>query len=194
MRARMLSAVVAGATASLLIVAGAVAAKPAPPRPYQPGDHVWSSNPPSPDGVATTSEPSKLGTLPAAPLPAPVRPYRVGDKVWLTTPPSVQLPLATGCQRVPATGYIGQGVFSQTTFEYTNYWSWSDSSSGQSFTWYIKKTDGSTQAYASSFGGPNGCASSDYTAIYGLDVYNASHAINTGSSGVYVNVRIDATT
>lgn len=41
---------------------------------------------------------------------------------------------------------------------------------------------------------PNGCASSDYTAIYGLDVYNASHAINTGSSGVYVNVRIDATT
>lgn len=153
MRARMLSAVVAGATASLLIVAGAVAAEPAPPRPYQPGDHVWSSNPPSPDGVATTSEPRKLGTLPAAPLPAPVRPYRVGDKVWLTTPPSVQLPLATGCQRVPATGYIGQGVFSQTTFEYTNYWSWSDSSSGQSFTWYIKKTDGSTQAYASSFGG-----------------------------------------
>jgi hypothetical protein len=41
---------------------------------------------------------------------------------------------------------------------------------------------------------PNGCASSDYTAIYGLDVYNASHAINTGGSGVYVNVRIDATT
>lgn len=40
---------------------------------------------------------------------------------------------------------------------------------------------------------PNGCASTDYVTVYPLEVYNASHSINVGSSNVWVNVRIDAT-
>lgn len=40
------------------------------------------------------------------------------------------------------------------------------------------------------FGAP--CAYSDYTVNYPLATYNASHALNGGSSVVWVNVRIDA--
>jgi hypothetical protein len=38
------------------------------------------------------------------------------------------------------------------------------------------------------------CSYSDYTDSYPLSTYDASHAKNTGSSVVWVNVRIDATT
>lgn len=143
------------AVAATLTLAGARAAgeKPPAPRPYQPGDVVWTASPPSSDGALVTPEPA--APLPG-PEPRPVRPYQPGDLVWSETPPAqlaASVPDATGCQRVPASGYIGKGVFTQTTFEYANYWSWSDASSYQSFTWYVKKTDGTTQAYATSSGG-----------------------------------------
>jgi hypothetical protein len=55
-------------------------------------------------------------------------------------------PDATGCQRVPGSGSIGQGVFASSTTEYSNDWFWNAGSDGGSFTWYVKHTDGSTEA------------------------------------------------
>jgi hypothetical protein len=152
----LLLTIVASAAAPLVAGAGE---KPPAPAPFEPGDHVWTSNPSSAAGGAFLTG---LSFPPLLPIPEPVRPYRPGDTVWLTTPPTGGAAsdpegsfetLATGCQRVPSSGYIGQGVFANTTFQYSNYWSWSDASSYQSFTWYIKKTDQTTQAYASSYGG-----------------------------------------
>ncbi len=84
----------------------------------------------------------------------PVRPYRPGDKIWLTTPaPPAIVALSDGCQRVPATGYIGTNVYANSTAQYANYWSWSEASSAQAFYWYIKKTDNTTIAFDFSGGG-----------------------------------------
>lgn len=86
----------------------------------------------------------------------PVRPYHPGDKVWTSTPPTSAMtatPDASGCQRVPGSGYISHDVYAQTTAEYSSSWNWSASSSNESFSWYIKKTDGTIQAHGSSPGG-----------------------------------------
>lgn len=86
----------------------------------------------------------------------PVRPYQVGDPIWTSSAPATVIQFATGCQRVPATGYIGSGATGQTTAQYANRWDWSAASSNQSFSWWIKKTDGTTQASGSSSGGGGG--------------------------------------
>jgi hypothetical protein len=83
----------------------------------------------------------------------PVRPYRPGDKVWLQAPPAAEFgALATGCQRLPTTGYIGTNVYANSTAQYANYWEWSNSSSAQPFFWYIKRTDDSNADSGSSTG------------------------------------------
>jgi hypothetical protein len=86
----------------------------------------------------------------------PVRPYQPGDQVWLTTPPvgtpSVQ-PFASGCERVPATGYISTNVYASSSTRYANFWQWGSASSGQPFNWYVKRTDGSNVASGTSNGG-----------------------------------------
>lgn len=86
---------------------------------------------------------------------SPVRPYRTGDKVWVTTPPAASGvgTLANGCQRVPATGYIGFNVYADSSAEYANYWQWSDASSAQPFFWYLKRTNNTTADSGSSTGG-----------------------------------------
>ena len=57
----------------------------------------------------------------------PVRPYHPGDLVWWTTPPVAEPDasslLSSGCQRVPASGYIGSGVYAESSSNYSNYWS-----------------------------------------------------------------------
>lgn len=84
----------------------------------------------------------------------PVRPYRPGDKVWLQAPPPAEVTLlATGCQRVPATGYIGTNVYADSTAQYANYWEWSSASSSQPFYWYIKRTDNTNADSGYSTGG-----------------------------------------
>ncbi len=126
---------------------------PAPP-PYQPGDHVWTD---------TSDVPAPGGALPfIAPDPAvvrviltPVQAYQPGDKVWLSSsqvPASAQ-PDANGCQRVPSSGFISHNVYASTSSEYANFWYWSSGSSNESFSWWIKKTDGSVVAHGSSPGG-----------------------------------------
>jgi hypothetical protein len=98
----------------------------------------------------------------AADLPAartwiePVRPYQPGDFVWTTSPPVAQLELqvlSSGCQRVPASGYIGSGVYASSSSQYSNFWSWGAASSGQPFHWYVKRTNGTNAANGSSSGG-----------------------------------------
>lgn len=102
----------------------------------------------------------------------PVRPYRGGDLVWMSSPPVTQLvtPLSSGCQRVPATGYIGTNVYADSTSEYSNYWSWGSSSSGQPFYWYVKRSDESNAGNGYSTGG--GGSSSVAANVYHWKVQN----------------------
>lgn len=103
-----------------------------------------------------------------------VRPYQVGDQVWLTSPPVVRLGTTTasaaGCERVPATGYIGTNVYADSSSQYSNYWSWGSSSSGQPFYWYVKRNDNSNADSGYSNGG--GGSSSIGANIYHWKVQN----------------------
>lgn len=49
----------------------------------------------------------------------PVRPYQPGDLVWTTSPPVTEIgtesSLSSGCQRVPASGYISTGVYASSS-------------------------------------------------------------------------------
>lgn len=122
---------------------------PPAPAPYQPGDLVWTTPPP-----ATGVEIPGLFLAPSN-FPAPPPPYQPGDKVWTTPPPvpTSATPDANDCQRVPATGYISHDNYAQTSGEYANFWSWTGSSSIESFSWYIKKSSGTIVAHGASPGG-----------------------------------------
>jgi len=131
---------------------------PPAPAPYQPGDQVWSD---------TASVPPPGATMPfVAPDPdvlqvilSPIRPYRPGDKVWTSSDqvPAPAQPDANGCQRVPSSGYIGYHVYASTTYEYSNYWYWSGSSSSEPFHWYIRRLSDDQALYdGSSQGGGGG--------------------------------------
>ncbi|HZT92558.1 MAG TPA: hypothetical protein VFA05_11015 [Gaiellaceae bacterium] len=152
--------VAAGTAAALFgfaaaALAGDTTGIPAAPAPYQRGDQVWTTDQlPAPASSATeASDAAAAAALPSASV-TPVRPYQAGDQVWTTdaSVPSPAQPNANGCQRVPASGYIGTTVYAATTDEYATSWSWSASSSGEPFIWYIKHTDGSNQVYGSSSG------------------------------------------
>jgi hypothetical protein len=62
------------------------------------------------------------------------------------------VPTASGCQRVPGSGYLGTNAYANTVAEYANHWDWSGGSSGQAFNWWLKKTDGTTVRSGSSAG------------------------------------------
>ncbi len=110
------------------------------------------------------------GAAPAAPrvvvTVVPVRPYQPGDLLRFDSapPPGTDGTLATGCQRVPASGYLTTNSVASTTAEYANHWEWSNGSAGQAFAWWIKKTDGTTVISGSSAGagGSANPAANDY--------------------------------
>lgn len=82
------------------------------------------------------------------------RPWKPGDLVWTTSPPVVELrALGSGCQRVPATGYISPGVYAQTTSQYSTFWEWSAASAADPFHWYIFTGGGTLKAHGASGGG-----------------------------------------
>jgi hypothetical protein len=85
---------------------------------------------------------------------SPERPYQPGEIVWHSAPPAADSsgPDAT-CERVPATGYIGQGVFASSGSHFSSGWSWGSSSSGQSFTRYVKLPNDATADWGTSSGG-----------------------------------------
>lgn len=106
----------------------------------------------------------------------PVSPYQPGDLVWNSTPPtntsslsnpfSTVTPMASGCERVPSSGYISTGVYANSSAEYANDWNWSAGSSSEPFYWYVKKTDGTTytNGYSAGGGGDTGTiAANTYT-------------------------------
>lgn len=92
----------------------------------------------------------------------PVRPYQPGDKVWWTTPP-VGPTTRSLCERVPSSGYIGQGVFASSAAHFSTSWNWSAASSGQPFTWYLKRPDESNADWGSSGGGGGSTSASANT-------------------------------
>ena len=127
---------------------------PPAPAAFQPGDQIWTD---------TSSVPLAGAKLPfISPNPAvvrviftPVRPYQSGDKVWMSSAqvPAPAEPDANGCQRVPSSGFVGHNVYASTSSEYANFWYWSSGSLNESFSWWIKKTDGTVVAHGSSPGG-----------------------------------------
>lgn len=87
-------------------------------------------------------------------VPLAPAPWQPGDLVWTSDPPVTELSaLSNGCQRVPATGYIGSGVYARTTTEYSVFWSWSAGSASQPFHWWIFNAAGTVKASGSSGGG-----------------------------------------
>lgn len=104
----------------------------------------------------------------------PVRPYQPGDLVWTTSPPVADVQthglLSSGCQRVPASGYIGTGVYASSSSQYSNHWSWGAASSGQPFSWFVKRGDESNADSGSSGGG--GGSSSLASNVYHWKVQN----------------------
>jgi hypothetical protein len=55
--------------------------------------------------------------------------------------------LSQGCAFVPNTGRVGQGVFAWTSYQYSNQWSWQGEWNPSDYTWYIKRTNGTTVAW-----------------------------------------------
>lgn len=85
----------------------------------------------------------------------PVRAYQLGDRLVSGNAVTVVNPNANGCQRIPASGYLTQNSTSSTTAEYSNYWNWSAGSASSPFSWWLKKTDGTTVASDTSSSGDN---------------------------------------
>lgn len=137
-------------------------------------------------GAAQTDVQEAAGV--EVPVPAarvePVRPYQPGDHVWLSAPPPVTIAsealLSSGCQRVPATGYIGTNVYADSSAQYSNFWYWGAASSGQPFYWYVKRNDNSNADSGYSNGG-NGSSS------VGANIYHWK-VQNKGSSPQAWNV------
>lgn len=104
------------------------------------------------DAATGDEEPTVVVTV------TPIRPYQPGDLVWTSSPPP-PAPTAdsmdVGCDRVPATGYIGTNVYADSGAHYANFWNWGPGSSGEAYYWYVKKTDGTTQANGYASGGGN---------------------------------------
>jgi hypothetical protein len=88
-------------------------------------------------------------------LPDAPAPYQPGDKVWTSPVPLALGPddlESTGCQRVPPTGYLGSGVYAESSRQYSTHWSWSNASAYQPFSWYVITSGGTIKAHGTSGG------------------------------------------
>jgi hypothetical protein len=81
-------------------------------------------------------------------------------------------PFASGCHYQPFDGgWIGQGVFTWTSYKYTNWWQWYEErpvnyqDPNHDYTWYVQRTDGTSAAYDRVFDG----------AIHGTGVIGANN-------------------
>lgn len=52
--------------------------------------------------------------------------------------------MSVGCQYVPSSGSVGQGVFAWGTYQYSTYWGWYGFNSPANYTWYVQKTGADT--------------------------------------------------
>jgi hypothetical protein len=85
------------------------------------------------------------------------------------SPPSPDGLDSTGCQDVPTSGAVGQGVFAWTSFKYSTYWQWAqyDNGGSASYTFYIQTPPNNTVTddYIDSFDThdtPSGLPANDY--------------------------------
>lgn len=68
-------------------------------------------------------------------------------------------PQASGCSYQPPSGWIGQGVFTWTSFKYTNWWQWYEelplnpNDPTHDYTWYVQRQNGTTHSYDRVFDG-----------------------------------------
>jgi hypothetical protein len=130
------------------LLASVADASVASPSPYQRGDRVRPFAPPR-AAVLLSFAATSVSDAPPAPDS-----WQPGDLIWTTEPPPVEFGLLSeGCQRVPATGFIGPGVYARTTAQYSNYWQWSSASGSQPFHWYIFTTADVLKANGYSGGG-----------------------------------------
>lgn len=61
-------------------------------------------------------------------------------------------PADSGTAWVPASGYVGQGVFAWTSYKYTNDWGWyAEASFPNDYTWYVQKPGDITKVYGRVF-------------------------------------------
>jgi hypothetical protein len=132
---------VSAVVAALAVVAGAAAAPK--PVPYRPGAIVWTcdliaANPVAAAAAGVSCDPD---APPVAATPTMAALLDIGIQ-----------PMANDCQRVPGSGYIGQGVFASSSAEYANQWNWGQGTWGELYTWYLKHTDNSTYAWSSTYG------------------------------------------
>ncbi len=158
-----LLAAAAGAAGSAPITSSARG--PVPPiRPYQPGDQVWTTSESVPPAGTTMTPLVAPDPVALQVILTPVRPYQPGDKVWTSSDqvPAPAQPDANGCQRVPSSGYIGYHVYASTTYEYSNYWYWSGSSSNEPFHWYIRRLSDDQALYDGSSQGGGGSQYTNY--------------------------------
>lgn len=111
----------------------------------------------------------------------PVRAYQPGDYVWTTAPPSPKsdVEMDVGCDRVPATGFIGTNVYADSGAHYANYWQWGAGSSGEPYYWYVKRSDGTTQDSGYTSGGGNSSVPAN---IYRWKVQNKARRHRRGTS------------
>ena len=53
---------------------------------------------------------------------------------------------------VPASGYVGQGVFAWSAYKYSNYWEWyAEASFPNDYTWYVQKPGDITKVFGRIF-------------------------------------------
>lgn len=55
--------------------------------------------------------------------------------------------MSVGCQYVPSSGSVGQGVFAWGTYQYSTYWGWYGFNSPANYTWYVQKTGADTYTW-----------------------------------------------
>ena len=55
--------------------------------------------------------------------------------------------LSVGCQYVPSSGSVGQGVFAWGTYQYSTYWGWYGFNSPADYTWYVQKSGAVTYTW-----------------------------------------------
>jgi hypothetical protein len=80
-------------------------------------------------------------------------PYTPGAFVWYVAPPPALKARKLGsCDRVPASGFLGSGVYSQSGTHVSGSWSWGASTHGEPFHWYIVTPGGTIVANARSEG------------------------------------------
>lgn len=90
-----------------------------------------------PDAAAQARVTCDLSTFTAAVSASPVQ----------FAGPGPVSPLSVGCQYVPSSGSVGQGVYAWGTYQYSTYWGWYGFNSPADYTWYVQRSGAVTYTW-----------------------------------------------